>query len=158
MRSGGPSARAGVTVALPHTARTSRPRLQALVLGRRLLMALASAGNGAEFEAPGAQQREAGAAHVIVDRVADVQLIDLVTRRDENYFDSTCFSKAIANVRLLLGGKIRLMVLGINGPKTVQAYRVESSIVIRSMKKRRRILTHVHSLCTMLAKPQQMNH
>jgi hypothetical protein len=35
----------------------------------------------------------------------------------------------------------------------VQAYRVESSIVIRSMKKLRCVRTHVHSLCTMLAKP-----
>jgi hypothetical protein len=46
-------------------------------------MAFASAGDGAEFEASGAQHREAGAAHVILYRVADVQLIDLVTRRDE---------------------------------------------------------------------------
>lgn len=60
------------------------PRLQALVFGHQLFMAFASAGDRAEFEASGAQQREAGAAHVMVDRVADVQLIDLVTRRDEN--------------------------------------------------------------------------
>jgi hypothetical protein len=59
-------------------------RLQALVLGRRLLMAFASAGDGAEFEASGAQHREAGAAHVILDRVADVQLIDSVTGGTKN--------------------------------------------------------------------------
>ena len=42
-----------------------------------------------------------------------------------------------------------------NGQKTLQAYRVESSILIPSMKKPRSTLTHVHSLCTMLAKLKQ---
>ena len=46
-------------------------------------MALASAGDGAKIEAAGAQHREAGAVHVILDRVADVHLIDHLTRRDE---------------------------------------------------------------------------
>jgi hypothetical protein len=80
---------------------------------------------------------------VIRDRVADVHLIDRLTRRDESYLGSTY--SCMANVRLLLGGKIRLMVLGIHGQKTLQAYRVESSILIPSVKKPRGTLTHVHS-------------
>jgi hypothetical protein len=35
-------------------------------------MTLASAGDGAKIKAAGAQHREAGAAYVILDRVADV--------------------------------------------------------------------------------------
>jgi hypothetical protein len=47
-------------------------------------MARADAGDGAEFEASGAQYGEAGALDVLLDRGADVQSENLLAGRDGN--------------------------------------------------------------------------
>jgi hypothetical protein len=49
---------------------------------------------------------------------------------------------AMANVRLLFRRKVRLAHLRVNGPEAGHAYRVEASILFRSMKKARPFRTH----------------
>jgi hypothetical protein len=95
---------ATTALAFPHGASAGKPGLQGLVLSRRLLVALAHAGDRAELEAAGAQHGETGTMHVVLDRGADVQLIDLVSRRNREtlHSDSDGKSKHLRRISAIL--------------------------------------------------------